>query len=222
MRGGDRVQFTQTLRRADGSKFLARVDSAPLINQSGQYEGAVALVRDIEEEAQFETQARFRSALLDSIGEAVAAADPDGKLVYVNAAAERLFGWRAAEVIGKDGRAIMASPDASQEADRVHFKLLAGKRFSGDLKLARLDRTEFVGHLKATPAYDDKGDLLGITAVITDQTEHIRLQGERRALETQMETLALLGVQALYQSTSSQGTRDHILNEALETMEAGA
>jgi len=218
VRGGDRLQFTQTLRRADGSRFLARIDTAPLINQSGQYEGAVALIRNIETEAQFETQARFRSALLDSIGEAVAAADPDGKLVYVNAAAERLFGWRAAEVIGRDGRALMASPDASEEADRVHFRLLAGKRFSGDLKLTRMDRTEFIAHLKAAPAFDDKGDLLGITAVITDQTEHIRLQHERRALETQMETLALLGVQALYQKASSRAVRDHIVTEALETM----
>src|SRR6202035_5055967 len=45
VRGGSRVQFTQVLRRADGSTFLAEVDTAPLINQSGQYEGAVASVR---------------------------------------------------------------------------------------------------------------------------------------------------------------------------------
>src|ERR1700676_2724485 len=68
VKGGNRVQFTQVLRRADGSTFLAQIDTAPLINQSGQYEGAVALVRDIDVQAQEETQARFRSALLDSIG----------------------------------------------------------------------------------------------------------------------------------------------------------
>lgn len=218
VRGGNRVQFTQVLRRTDGSTFLAQIDTAPLINQSGQYEGAVALVRDIDAQAEEETQARFRSALLDSIGEAVAAADPDGKLIYVNAAAERLFGWRSADVIGRDGRALMASPDAFEDADRMHFKLLAGKRFSGSLKLARLDRTEFSAHLKAAPAFDDEGELLGITAVITDQSEHNQLQRERRALETQMETLALLGIQALYQRTSDRTARDHIVVEALETI----
>ena len=218
VRGGNRMHFTQVLRRADGSTFLAQIDTAPLISQSGQYEGAVALVRDVEAQAQEETQARFRSALLDSIGEAVAAADPEGKLIYVNAAAERLFGWRSADVIGRDGRALMASPDASEEADRVHFKLLAGKRFSGNLKLARLDRSEFIGHLKAAPAFDNKGELLGITAVITDQSEHNQLRLERRVLETQMETLALLGVQALYQRASGRIVRDHILMEALETI----
>ena len=218
VREGNRVQFDQRLRRADGSTFLARVDTAPLIDQTGQYEGAVAMVRDIEAQVQVETQARFRSALLDSIGEAVAAADPDGKLIYVNAAAERLFGWRAADVIGKDGRALMASPEASEEADRVHFKLLAGKRFSGNLKLARLDRSEFFAYLKAAPALDDDGALLGITAVITDQTEHKQLQHERRALETQMETLSLLGVQALHQREGGRSVRDDILVEALETI----
>jgi PAS domain S-box-containing protein len=218
VRGGHRVQFTQVLRRADGSTFLAQIDTTPLIDQSGQYEGAVAIVRDIEAQVQEETQARLRSALLDSIGEAVAAADPDGKLIYVNAAAERLFGWRAADVIGRDGRALMASPEASEDADRVHFKLLGGKRFTGNLKLARLDRSEFFAHLKAAPALDDSGELLGITAVITDQTEHNQLQRERGALETQMETLALLGVQALYQRESAQAVRDHILVETLEAI----
>ena len=42
-------------------------------------------------------------------------------MIYVNAAAERLFGWRAADVIGKDGRALMASPASSEEADRVWY-----------------------------------------------------------------------------------------------------
>jgi len=218
VRGGSRVQFTQVLRRADGSTFLAEVDTAPLINQSGQYEGAVASVRDVEAQAQEETRARFRSALLDSIGEAVAAADPDGKLIYVNAAAERLFGFRSADVIGRDGRAIMASQDVMEEADRVHFKLLAGKRFSGNLKLARLDRSSFIGHLKSGPAYDADGALIGITAVITDQSELIQLQLERRALETQLETLALLGVQALSQRAGGRAVKDHILVEVLDTV----
>jgi PAS domain S-box-containing protein len=218
VKGGKRLQFTQVLRRADGTTFLAQIDTAPLINQSGQYEGAVALVRDIEAQTQEETRARFRSALLDSIGEAVAAADPDGKLIYVNAAAERLFGWRSVDVLGKDGRALMASQDVIEEADRVHFKLLAGKRFSGNLKLARLDRSEFVGHLKAAPAFDADGHLIGITAVISDQSEQIQLQLERQALDIQLETLAMLGVQALHQQGSSRTVGDRITIEVLDTL----
>src|SRR5947209_1237697 len=41
VRAGNRLHFTQELRRADGSTFLAEVDTTPIFNQAGQYEGAV-------------------------------------------------------------------------------------------------------------------------------------------------------------------------------------
>jgi PAS domain S-box-containing protein len=215
LRQGGHLHFTHELRRVDGSTFLAEIDTTPLIDHTGHYEGAVALVSDITDRTEAETGSRFRAALLDSIGQAVAAANPDGKVVYVNAAAERLFGWRASEVIGKDGRSLIAAPAASEEADEIHAKLLAGERFSGNLKLMRPDGSDFVASLTSSPAFDEQGGLLGLTAVITDQTERIRLDRERRTLELQIETLAALGSQAL----TSQG-RDVsmalIFNEAME------
>jgi PAS domain S-box-containing protein len=216
VKAGRRLHFTQELRRADGSTFLAEVDTAPLFNQSGRYEGAVALIDDITARTEAETNARFRAVLLDSIGQAVAAADPDGKLVYVNAAAERLFGWRGADVIGKDGRELIAAPGASGEAAAIHSKLLAGKRYSGELNLTRRDRTEFNAHLTAAPAFDDHGALLGLIAVVTDQTEHKQLDRQRRALKSQIETLALLGVHALRQQASPDVAATLIVTEAVE------
>ena len=140
VRAGERLHFTQELRRADGTIFLAEVATTPLFNQAGQYEGAVALVDDVTDRAEAETQARFRAALLDSIGEAVAAADTNGRLVYINAGAERLFGWRAKDVIGKDAVALMAAPDAMAKADQIHSRLLAGKGYAGKLKLIRREQ----------------------------------------------------------------------------------
>lgn len=216
LRAGNRLHFTQPLRRRDGSTFLAEVDTTPLINQAGQYEGAVALVSDITARTEAETQAKFRAALLDSIGDAVAAATPDGKLVYVNAAAERLFGWHASDVMGADGRDLMAAPDASEQADQIHSRLVGGKRFSGRLKMTRLDRTEFIAHLAAAPAFDERGALLGLIAVITDQTERDQHDRALRALELQTETLAMLGAQALRQRAKAGKALNLILTEAIE------
>ena len=216
VRGGKRLHFAQELRRADGSSFLADVDTTPLFNQAGQYEGAVALIDDITARAQAQTQARLRALLLDSIGEAVAAVDADGKVVYTNAAAERLFGWRAADILGKDGRGLIAAPGSTEEADRIHAGLLAGKRYSGTLKLGRLDRTEFMAHLTGAPAFDEQKQLVGLVAVITDQTERNRLDAERQALALQIETLALLGLHALRQRAKTGGALTLVLTEAIE------
>jgi PAS domain S-box-containing protein len=215
VRGGKRLQFTQELRRVDGSTFLAGVATTPLFNQRGQYEGAVALIDDVTVRAAANTQARFRAALLDSIAEAVAAANPDGTIAYVNAAAERLFGWRASDVIGQDGREVFAGTGAS-EADRFHQSLLAGKRNSGNLTLRRRDGTSFLGHVTGAPAFDEDGTLIGLIAVITDLTERNRRDREQRVLELQTETLALLSAHALGNRADSDLSGSPIVHEAVE------
>ena len=208
VRAGNRLQFNQELRRMDGSKFLAEIDTTPLFNQAGQYEGAVALISDVTARTEAETQARFRALLLDSIAQAVAAADPEGRLVYVNAAAEQLFGWRSSDVIGKDARKLIAAPEASEEADVIHYRLLAGKPYSGKLRLTRLNRTEFMAHLSSSPAFDERGTLIGLIAVITDQTERDQLNLERRTLALQTETLALLGARSVTSKRNCGGSSE--------------
>jgi PAS domain S-box-containing protein len=216
VRGGQRLHFTQELRRFDGSTFLARVETTPLFNQTGQYEGAVALIEDVTVRAAVNTQTRFRAALLDSIAEAVAAANPDGTIAYVNAAAERLFGWRASDVIGQDGREVFAGPDASEEANQFHRSLLSGKRNSGDLTLRRRDGTLFLAHVTGAPAFDENGTLIGLIAVITDLTERNRRDREQRVLELQTETLALLSAHALGSRADSDLSDSPIVHEAVE------
>jgi len=210
LRQGKTLRFRNTVGRADGTRFLAEIDMAPLFDHAGGYQGAVALVNDITERAEEERQARFRTALLDSIGEAVVAADPEGRIAYVNAAAERLFGLRGSDVVGKDGRSVLAAPWVAVEADRIHARLVGGNRYVGELTLVRGDGSEFAAHFVGAPALGDDGSLIGLTAVITDRTERVRREQERRALDAQLETLCLLGQRVLGDGIG----RDGILAEA--------
>ncbi len=215
-RKGHRLHYTQELRRADGSTFLAEIRTAPLRNAAGRYEGSVALVIDITARHHAETQAHLRATLLDSIGEAVAAATPDGKVVYINAATERLLGWRPGEVIGRDGPGLFAAPEASEEAARIHAARLKRKRYAGRLKMSRRDGTQFVAHLTSGPALDEHGTLVGVVAVISDETERDQRDRQLRTLELQAETLALLGAQALRQRMDLSDGATLIVTEAVE------
>ena len=216
VRSGTRASFKQRLRRPDGTNLLAQVDAAPLFGQDGTYEGGVALVDDITAQAKADRETRFKLILLDSIGEAVAAADSEGKMVYANAAAERLFGWRLPDVAGLDGRILMPAQGAAEDATRVHQDLVAGRPFSGELRLARLDRSEFVAHLTSAPVFEDDGVRVGQVAVITDQTERQQLDRELRLLEVQAETLALLGVHALRNGTPNGNGVNELATEVVE------
>ena len=213
VRAGQHIHFTQELRRADGSTFLAEIDTTPLLNQAGRYEGAVSMVDDVTGRHQAEVISRAQATALDAVDEAVTAANADGKLIYINAGAERLFGWRSADVIGRDGREVMVG--SSEEADRIHEALLEGEQYAGPLKMRRHDGTPFVARLTSRPAFDEQGSVVGLIGVIRDHTERDEAKSDIRARELQAETLALLGTQAL-RRRGDRASESLILTEVLE------
>jgi PAS domain S-box-containing protein len=215
VRAGQRLHFSQRLRRSDGTTFLAEVKTTPLFNQAGRYEGAIALVEDVTDRELTQWEAQLRVTLLDSIGEAVTASTVDGSVVYVNAAAERLFRWRAVDVIGQHSRDVFPTPpEAAEQVARINQVLLSGKTYTGRFKMLRRDGTEFVAHLTTVPARDKDGVHVGFVGVITDQTEDDRRQGRQVSGERQTETLALLGVQALrHRARKSDATE--VITEAV-------
>jgi len=216
VRAGQRLQFTTELRRSDGTMILVELNSTPILNQAGGYEGAVALVTDITERTKADAEARLRATLLDSIGEAVTASAVDGTIVYVNAAAERLFGWRAADVIGRASQDVFPAVEELDKPVRVLPMLLKGRRFSGRYRMSRHDGSTFVAHLTSTPAFDDNGEMVGLVGVVGDLTERDRIDRDLQTRERQGETLALLGAQVLRHPPGPGVADPLILTEAVE------
>jgi PAS domain S-box-containing protein len=210
-REGHRQHYEMRLLRADGTWFLAEIRTTPLRDPAGAYKGAVAVVTDITDRSEAEAVARFRAALLDAIGEAVIAARPDGTIIYANPAAEHMFGWSAAELLGQNGLELLAAPGGGADAAHIHAKLLAKTRHAGDLVLARRDGTPFAAHLTGSPVLDDEGVVVGVIGVLRDDTERDGLLGRLRAQDQQAETVALLGAGVV-----RDVPRDRLLVEAVE------
>ena len=215
VRTGQRLHFTEKLRRAGGSTFLAEIDTTPLLNQAGRYEGSVSIVTDITARHAAETQARLRATLLDSIGEAVVATSPDGTILYVNAAAEDLFGWRAVDVIGRNGSGAFYTPDDAKRRERIRQSLREGRPYTGRLTMSRHDGSPFAALVTASPVLDESGTIVGLVAVMRDQTKFDQLEKSARMRGIEAETIALLGTQALRQS-SDPGHTTLIMTEAAE------
>jgi PAS domain S-box-containing protein len=196
-RDGHRQHYEIRLRRGDGSSFLAEVSTSPLRDAAGAYKGAVAVVSDVTARSAADSEARFRTALLDAIGQAVLAARSDGTIVYANTAAEQLFGWRRAELLGQNGPELLAAPAGATEAMHIHSRLVNKVAHSGEVTLSRRDGTEFSAHMTGSPVLDDEGGLVGVIGVLSDNTERDRVEGELRSQEQQADTVALLGARAL-------------------------
>jgi PAS domain S-box-containing protein len=215
VREGHRQRYEIRMLRADSTSFLAEVSTTPIRDPAGAYKGAVAVVTDVTARSQAESDARFRTALLDGIGEAVLASRTDGTIVYANPAAERMFGWRATELLGQNGLELLAPPGGADDGNQIHAKLLSNMRHTGEVALSRRDGTRFEAHLSASPVLDAHGEVIGVIGVLRDHSERARWEGDVRAWEQQAEMVALLGARALRDVASD---RERVLIEVVEAV----
>src|SRR4051812_16133202 len=106
--------------------------------------------------------------LLREIDQAVLVADPQGTIVFWNAAAERLYGWTGAEAVGRDASEFLAAGHAAAGASTIMKRLLAGESWSGELSLRRRDGSSFAALVTDTPVFADDGSLAAIIGVSRD------------------------------------------------------
>ncbi len=114
--------------------------------------------------------------LIQSSPLAIYARDPNGLLTTWNPAAERMYGWSAAEVLGKPLPSVPG--EQRGESDGLRMRLLAGEsfiKFQG--QRLRRDGSPIYVDASLGPLRDAAGNVSGIIAVVADVTE--RMQVER-------------------------------------------
>jgi PAS domain S-box-containing protein len=132
--------------------------------------------RDITESKKISEKARFQARLLNSVGQAIIATDVKGNVTYWNHAAEKLYGWEKAEVLGCNVIDILIEETHKEQASEIIQRLIAGEQWSGEFVVKRSDGTLFPAILTASPITDDKGEFVGIIGVSTDISEQKWMQ----------------------------------------------
>ena len=124
---------------------------------------------------------RLAFAALESAGAAIAVADARSAgtpIVHVNAAATRLTGFAADELIGRSPRAL-AAPDADERAlSDLEAAVRIGAPWRGTLRSARRDGTTFVNEIVITPLYGQEAHHTHVVAVLRDVTTATRTAQE--------------------------------------------
>ena len=122
--------------------------------------------------------------VLDTAPDAFITLDRDGKILSWNVAAERLFGWTAAEAVGQTMRELIVPPEYRDRHETRRRALVASldpfavERF--DVELLRRDGRRFPG--ESTVSKVDVGGEVFVSGFIVDVSERLRRQAEREAL----------------------------------------
>lgn len=101
----------------------------------------------------------------NSLDRAVIATDLAGKVVFWNAAAERFYGWKWDEAIGRLITELIVPEPEQASAEKIMEQLRQGKTWTGKFRLRRRDGTEFFTTVTDQPIRDSDGNLIGIIGI---------------------------------------------------------
>ena len=131
-RGEKLVHFATTRQRKDGSIIPVSLTISPIRSEDGRIIGVSKIARDLSEAHHVDQELRRREALfrsvLDTVPDALIIIDERGDIQTFSTAAEQLFGFGAAEVVGRNVSMLMPSPYREAHDDYIGRYLATGER----------------------------------------------------------------------------------------------
>ena len=202
--------------RRDGSEFLADTSIVALRDDDGTLTGFGLGLSDItplraREQALHQSELHVRS-ILATVPDAMIVIDDAGVILSFSAAAERLFGYGEAEIVGRNVSLLMPSPYRDQHDGYIaRYEATGERRIIGIGRVVtglRRDGTEFPMELSVGEARDE--GLRIFTGFIRDLTA--QQLAELRMKELQAELIHVSRVSAMGTMAS---TLAHELNQPL-------
>jgi len=125
------------------------------------------------------------ASVVDASPVAIIAADPQGRIVMWNPAAERMFGWRADEVLGR--RVPIIPPEHEAAAADLRERVLSGDSHL-EIEAERQHRNgdRLTVSLSLAPWRDADGAVVGVLAALVDVADRVNA---RRELERSFDLL---------------------------------
>ena len=124
----------------------------------------------------------FQSKLLDAVGQPIIAVDLRRVVIYWNRAAEAMFGWSAAEAIGRSSVDLISRVETPAQARAIADAMGRGASWTGDYEIARRAGGSLSVRVTNQPVHDPQGRLVAVIGTCTDTTQHKADEEARRQL----------------------------------------
>ncbi len=180
------TQRRESRELKNGKRWFA-ITAEPIFDQSKAFTGAVYIVADISdrkfaEEAQQESEERFRLLLENVKDYAIFFLDTEGRVVRWSAGAESILGYQEAEILGQHSSIIFTLEDLERGEDKKELHSAATEGRAEDERWhIRQDGSRFWASGFVTPLKDETG-LRGFVKIMRDFTERKQAEDERAQL----------------------------------------
>ena len=171
---------TVPLRTKDGQR--RQVEFVSTLDQANGHSVIQCTIRDITERKRAEEAFLHLAAIVESSDDAILGKNLEGIITSWNAAAERMYGYSAEEIVGQPVTLLFA-PDRQDEFTQIMARIRRGERVDHyETMRVRKDGTRLTVSVTISPIKDSSGTIVGASAIARDITERKQLEAKFRRL----------------------------------------
>jgi len=183
--GGEKGSLEFDIVGLKGTRRRMETHAVPLHRPDGLIV-QLGITRDITERRRAEETRLMLGAIVDSSDDAIISKDLDGRITSWNRGAERLYGYTAAEAIGKSIM-IVVPPDRQDEEREILARLQRGERVDHfETMRRRKDGALRNVSLTISPLRNQKDEIIGASKIARDITSQKRAEEAIRTLNARL------------------------------------
>jgi PAS domain S-box-containing protein len=180
--GGEIVDLEAVRQRKDGSLIPVQIYGVPIIVNEKPV-GVFAIYVDLSERKRAQERIGQLAQIVESSHDAIIATDLQANIVSWNQGAERIYGYRAEEILGKH-ISLLAPGERQEEISekKRRLKSESGNRIAPyEAKRLRKDGQRIQVSVSLSRLKDAGGRIIGSSIIARDITERKRMEEERQA-----------------------------------------
>jgi two-component system cell cycle sensor histidine kinase/response regulator CckA len=192
IRRGDRVTHFETTRRnKNGDDIDVSLTISPVYDEHHRIIGASHIARNTAERRRLEQRLEQLASIVESAEDAIISKTLDGNVITWNAGADRIYGYAAAEMIGRP-MSLLLPDDRSDEENQILQMIRRGERVEHFETVRKTKTGKLIDvSLTISPVRDKSGRVIGASHVARNVTERKHLDEQLRHTQ-KLESLGVL------------------------------